>query len=205
MPHSDEEQQFRAKQALTAIHEARQDADEAMDALMEAHQSSGKIQAEREDLHTAVMRLYNRVRPYLHQTPEYWQEYPLHYERTESGQIIYETVETEGGEEEQRPRGIFGLQALDAWRLAETSVTQTERSTGEEAQEHAVTKSLHLPPDIAVRAYDALNEAIVALKFAAEPGVDVETTHLDDAPDEVDQGTPPQLATDGAGGEADAE
>lgn len=198
MPHSEEEQQFRAKQALTAIHEARQDADDAMDALMEAHHTQGDIQAEREDLHTAVMRLYNRVRPYLHKTPEYWQEYPLHYERTDSGKLIYEEVTTEDGETERRPRGIFGLQALDAWRLAETSVSQVEESVGEEGREYAVTKSLHLPPDIAVRAYDALNEAIVALKFAAEPGVDVETTHLDDAPDEVDHGTPPQVAADGA-------
>lgn len=205
MPHSEEEQQFRAKQALTAIHEARQDADEAMDELMQAHHSPGGIQAEREELHTAIVRLYNRVRPYLHKLPYYWREVPLHYERTESGQIMYQEVEVGDGEVEERPRGIFGLQALDTWRLAEDRVERVEEKVGEENETHVVTAPLHLPPDIAVRAYDALNEAIVDLKFAAEPGTDVETTHLDDAPDEVDHGTPPQLATDGAGGEDDAE
>ena len=185
MPHSEEEQQFRAKQALTAIHDARQQADEAMDELMEAHHSADGIQSERETMHTAVMRLYNRLRPYLTKVPYYRREVPLHYERTESGEIIYESVEIDGDVEE-RPKGIFGLRSLDTWRLAETRTVEREARTGEEDRQNTVTKSLHLPPDIAVRAYDALNEAIVELKFAAEPGTDVETTHLDDAPDDVE-------------------
>lgn len=204
MPHSEEEQQFRAKQALTAIHDARQDADDAMDALMEAHHSPGDIQSEREDLHTAVMRLYNRVRPYLSKIPYYWREVPLHYERTDEGTIIYQEVETEDGVEE-RPVGIFGLKSLDTWRLAEDYVTEMEKAMGEEPTARRSKKPLHLHPDVAVRAYDALNEAIVELKFAAEPGTDVETTHLDDAPDELDQGEPPQLAADGAGGDDERE
>jgi hypothetical protein len=204
-----DEPSFRAQKALNSIHEAREAADDAFDELMMTHQRNAPEDAKsdaEQDLHVAVMMLYNRLRPYLNHVPEIAHQRPLHIERDENGQPITETVQNEDGSTEEVPQGIFGLFSLDAWRLATTTVSQRQERLGGPDQEEETEQPIHMPTDIAVEAYDALQEALVELDFAAEPGSDVPLTDLDDAPDQPGQfGQQPEMArTDGghqAGGD----
>ncbi|MWG33150.1 hypothetical protein, partial [Halomarina oriensis] len=131
----DDEHSYRAQIALRSIHEARKEADKAIDALMQAHQSddgSGGGQAKRakteQHAHIAVMRLYNRLRPYILTDDRLAHNVELYVETTEDGRPIEVAVKdekgdpvTENGRPVTRRKGIYGLQSLDAWRLATTT------------------------------------------------------------------------------------
>ena len=210
MGHSDEEKQFRAQIALRSIHEARTDADEAIDALMQVHQAddgSGRTDRSRSEAlqhaHNAVMKLYNRLRPYVMTDDSLAESVELYVETDEDGSPIYETVNGDdgepltdkNGENIKVKRGIFGLKSLDSWRLGSTTIEQREENVGEADTVQQVKRSIHLPEEVALAAYDALNEAIVKLSFGAEPGKDVPMTHLDDAPERVGTGEKPDIKT----------
>lgn len=199
--YQDDEPSFRAQKALTSIHEARKAADDAFDELMMAHQRNApeeKIHDCEQDLHVTVMMLYNRLRPYLDHVPQLAQQHPLHIERDEDGNPLSETIQHEDGTKEEVPQGIFGLYSLDAWRLATTNVSDRRERLGGPDETEETQQPIHMPTDIAVAAYDALQEALVELDFAAEPGSDVPLTDLDDAPDQPGKfGQQPEMATDG--------
>ena len=196
-----DESSFRAQKALNSIHEAREAADDAIDELMMAHQRNAPedaIHDAEQDLHVAVMMLYNRLRPYLGHVPQLAQQRALHVERDEQGNVVTEAVDGEA-----IPQGIFGLYSLDAWRLATTNVSDPRERLGGPDETEEKEQPIHMPTDIAVAAYDALQEALVELDFAAEPGSDVPLTDLDDAPDQPGKfGQQPEMARADGGPEA---
>ncbi len=178
------EKEFKAQKALNSIHDAREQADTAMDQLIHRHTSNApddEFADAHTDLHIAVMALYNRMRPFLKHVPELWKREPLMYERDENGEIKTQTVQTEDGPEEV-PEGIFGLKSLDRWRLASTIVEERREKVGQRAESTQKEQPLKMPLELAVAAYDALEMALVELGFSAEPGSDVPMTNLDDAP-----------------------
>lgn len=187
---SDEEASFRAQKALSSIHDAREEADDALDEMMKAHQRGNEdLQAKREQLfHISVMKLYNRLRPYLHSVPKLAIEHELHTETDENGDPVTQTVTVEeDGEELQKevPVGIFGLKSLDSWRMLTIETSKQVEKFGKPNETQIGNQPARLPPNIALKAYDGLMEAIVRLNFGADPGEDVMNTHLDDAPDHI--------------------
>ncbi|KZN25593.1 hypothetical protein A4G99_03745 [Haladaptatus sp. R4] len=194
---------FRAQNALTDIHEARRDADHAIDALIASHQN-GQSDQQRDALqsvHIAVMRLYNRVRPYLSHVPELANQKPLHLERDEEGNLRTRSIKHEDGSVSEQPIGVFGLYSLDNWRFSSVDVPSTEERLGEPNSEQDEERPIHMPKEMAVHAYDALQDAIVQLEFAAEPGSDVPESHLDDAPDTLKKEQPAKFHADGGSDE----
>lgn len=177
----------RSRIALVSIHEARQVADNAVDNLIsEMHQNgpdSDYYQDAAQDAHAAVMMLYNRLRPYLMQSPEYWTQKQIYVERDEHG----DPITTEEG----REKGMYGLASLDQFRLATETVTNPVERVGAPDEEEKETVPLKLPPQVAVAAYDALNEAIVTLGFGAEVAGDVDEADLESQNEDEETAKPP--------------
>ncbi|WP_435359295.1 hypothetical protein [Haloarchaeobius sp. DFWS5] len=197
----DSEANFRAKKSLSSIHEAREAADEAVDDLLMAHQHNLKqdtMSDRQQDLHVAVMMFYNRIRPYLAHVPELAKTKTLLLETDENGQPKTQQVRDGNGGIEEKHVGIFGLRSLDEWRLANTTVQNSTPVLGGEDEVEEREHPIHMPTEVALNAYDALNEALVQLEFGAEPGSDVPVGSLDDAPDDV-SGEFPEVGEPGPG------
>lgn len=195
---------FRAQNALTDIHDARRDADHAIDNLIATHQAGDSTEDQREALqsvHVAVMRLYNRVRPYLSHVPELAHRKPLHLERDEQGNLKTRQVKDRDGNVVEQPIGVYGLYSLDNWRFASVDVRKRNERLGEASEIDDEERSIHMPQEMAITAYDVLQDAIVQLEFAAEPGSDVPESHLDDAPDTIEKEQPAKFRADGGADE----
>lgn len=162
----DDDTPERARRALHTLHEAREQADQAVDAYIDAHYAHGpgadELQPIRVELHKAVIRFYNRMRPYL------------------SAAELHERVVT--GDDDRALR----LSTLDEWRTPSVATDAEVERVGKANQTTREEIQIALPAGLAIAAYDELNEAFVAMQFGAEPGDDVPETDLD--ADDADAG-----------------
>jgi hypothetical protein len=187
----------RSRIALTDIHEARRVADESIDKLLTQHQTAGpgsdSVSDAAQDAHSAVLMLYNRLRPYLPQVPYYWEQVAL-YEEVVTDENGEPKTDEDG---EGVTKGLYGLNSLDEFRFASRAEATREERVGEPDQESVEEHAVRLPPKIALAAYDALNAAIVDMEFAAEVGGDVEEVDIDDeeAEDQSSFGETPEFET----------
>ncbi len=166
MSNYDDDTPERARKSLNTIHKARKQADAAMDLYIDVFYKDdpAKLEEAHIELHKAVIRYYNRLRPYLAKKPELFQQQAIH----------------EGAE------GNLYLNSLDKWRTAKGTSKRTRRKMGEADETEEVDETLCLPADILFSAYDRLNLALVELDFGAQPGDDVPETSVEDAVEETD-------------------
>lgn len=155
----------RARKALNTIHEARETADMAVDNYIEAFFKSDEGSKRRRnahiDMHKSVIRLYNRLRPYLVEAELHDNTFISHGERA------------------------FKYSTLAKWRTPSTTLSETQSRIGMADKTTEIERQIALPPEVCFGAYDALNEVIVKMEFGAEPGKDIDETSLDDKVDEV--------------------
>jgi hypothetical protein len=162
----DDDTPERARKSLNSIHKARKQADAAMDVYMDVFYKDdpAKLEEAHIELHKAIIRYYNRLRPYLAKKPELFQQQPI----------------------QQTAQGNLYLKSLDKWRTPETTNQQTRSKIGEADETLTVEETICLPDEILFGAYDKLNLALVDLDFGAQPGDDVPETSVEDAVEETD-------------------
>ncbi len=92
----DDDTPERARKSLNSIHKARKQADAAMDLYIDVFykDDSAKLDEAHVELHKAIIRYYNRLRPYLAKKPALFKQQPIH----------------------QTAQGNLFLKSLDKWR-----------------------------------------------------------------------------------------
>ncbi|WP_128478080.1 hypothetical protein [Halorussus pelagicus] len=166
MSNYDDDTPERARKSLNTIHKARKQADAAMDLYIDVFykDNNAKLEEAHVELHKAVIRYYNRLRPYLAKKPELFKRKAIH--ETQQGNLY--------------------LNSLDKWRTAKSTSERTRRKMGEADETEMVDETICLPADILFSAYDRLNLALVELDFGAQPGDDVPETSVEDAVEDPD-------------------
>jgi hypothetical protein len=174
MGSSESDRPERARRALNTIHEAREAADVAVDAYVDAFYAAAdpdddeQLEQARTTLHKAVIRFYNRMRPYL-------------IEANEHDRVV-----------ERQRQQAFKLSTLEKWRTPSKRVATAKERVGLPDETVERTGQMALPASLALSAYDELNAAFVSMQFGAEPGGDVPVTDMDEeaaeavGPDEGD-------------------
>jgi len=154
--------------SVEAIYETKLNADAAMDAYLETHHSLENLREEaaqrerdaaRRELHVALTKWYNRLRPWLQDQRD------LYEKRT-----LYDDGENQ----------LTGLQVLDDWRTASVQSTETVSRVGKTDQTVNKEMPATLPEQALVNAYDALNDAMVELDFAVQSSEADPETDLSD-------------------------
>jgi hypothetical protein len=162
MGYESDDRPERARRALNTLHAAREAADEAVDGYIDVFYgvedptTSAEVQTARVELHKAVIRYYNRMRPYLR-----------------ADDRLDDSI-TSDGERALR----FGT--LDNWRTPTTTALTTRERVGAADATEETTQQAALPATLALAAYDALNDAFVGMESGAELGRDVPVTDVDD-------------------------
>lgn len=160
----DDDTPERARKSLNSIHKARKQADAAMDLYMDVfyQDDPAKLEDAHVELHKAVIRYYNRLRPYLAQKQQLFRQQPIH----------------------ETAQGNLYLSSLDKWRTPKNNSQRTRRKLGEADETEEVEETICLPPEVLFAAYDKLNVALVELDFGAQPGDDVPETSVEEAVDD---------------------